>query len=50
VFLDLLERQHHIVRIESLRLSPAMASAGQAVNPHLLGGRLRCHVLAEKND
>ena len=47
-FLDLLDRQDFIVRLDLLNLSKA--PAGPGVGPDDLNGRLRIHLLAEKND
>jgi hypothetical protein len=49
-FLDLLDRQRYIVRMEFLRLSPPPAGPGTAIDSTSLTGRLRCHVLAARND
>ena len=47
-FLDLLDRQDFIVRLDLFNLSKA--AAGPGVTPDQLNGRLRCNVLAKKND
>ena len=47
-FLDLLDRQQYIVRMELLRISPPPAGPGMAVDSRSLSGRLRCHVLSRQ--
>jgi hypothetical protein len=47
-FLDLLDRQRFLVRLDLLNLSKP--TPGPGVGPDDLNGRLRCHVLAKKND
>lgn len=47
-FLDLLDRQRYIIRMDSLRLS--LPPADSTTEGRALSGRLRCHVLAEKHE
>lgn len=47
-FMDVLNRQEYIVRLDMLRFYPS--TAGAAGSDDLLGGRLRCYVLAEKHE
>lgn len=47
-FIELLDRQPYIVRLDSLNISrPAETTQS---GEHLLSGRLRCHVLAAKHE
>ncbi|NDV62580.1 hypothetical protein G0Q06_08965 [Puniceicoccales bacterium CK1056] len=46
-FMDVLNRQNYIVRLDMLRLFPSIGEQGDEDN---LGGRLRCYVLAEKHE
>ncbi len=46
-FIDALDRQRFIIRLESLNLS---RSQDQQADSNLLNGRIRCHVLAKKHE
>jgi hypothetical protein len=46
-FIDVLNRQNYIVRLDMFRLFP---STGNTAAEGQLSGRLRCHVLAAKHD
>lgn len=46
-FMDSLNRQNYIIRLDMFRLYPNTAGVQ---SPGELGGRLRCHVLAAKHD